>query len=57
MNNKDITNEEKCELHQKYIRLVKDANSLIEKGNSIINHSNEELDIINDKKSRNIFSI
>ena len=55
MNNKDITNEEKCELHQKYIRLVKDANSLIEKGNSIINHSNEELDIINDKKSRNIY--
>jgi hypothetical protein len=53
MNNKDISNEEKCEIHQKYIELLKKANSLIKKGNDILQHSKEELDHINNENTKN----
>jgi hypothetical protein len=43
INCKDITNEEKCELHNKYIQLIKNANLLIEKGNSMIIQSKQRL--------------
>jgi hypothetical protein len=53
MNNKDISNEEKCEIHQKYIELLKKANSLIKKGNGILQHNKEELDHINNENTKN----
>ena len=55
MNNKNISNEEKCEIHQKYIELLKKANSLIQKGNGILYHSKEELDHINSENTKSKF--
>jgi hypothetical protein len=55
MNNKDITSEEKCELHQKHIELLKIANSLIKKGNIILQQSREELNYINDENTKKKF--
>ena len=53
MNSKDITNEEKCEMHQKFIKLLKKANLLIQKGNGILHHSKEELAHINNENTKN----
>jgi hypothetical protein len=53
MNNKEITNEEKSEIYQKYIDLLNKAYSLIKKGNGILIHSKEELDHINNENSKN----
>ena len=55
MNNKDISKEEKCEIHQKSLELLKKANSLIQKGNGILHHSKEELDHINNENTKNKF--
>ena len=55
MNNKDITNEEKCELHQKQLELLKIANSLLQKGNRILQQSREELNYLNDENTKKKF--
>ena len=55
MNNEDLSNEEKCEKHQKSIELLKKANSLILKGNGILYHSKEELDHINSENTKSKF--
>ena len=55
MNNEDLSNEEKCEKHQKSIELLKKANSLIQKGNGILYHSKEELDHINSENTKSKF--
>ena len=50
INDKDITNEDKCELHNKYIELLKEANILIQKGNSTISQSNKLLETLNNEE-------
>ena len=40
--NRNITNEEKCEIHQKYIKLLKKSNLLMLKGKGIL-HQNKEI--------------
>ena len=55
MNNNDITNEEKCELHQKHLELLKKANSLVQKGNRILQQSREELNYLNDENTKKKF--
>ena len=55
MNNKDITNEEKCELHQKQLELLKIANSLLQKGNRILQQSREELNYLNNENTKKKF--
>ena len=55
MNNNDITNEEKCELHQKHLELLKKANSLVQKGNRILQKSREELNYLNDENTKKKF--
>lgn len=52
MNKKNITNEEKCDLHQKYVELLKNINNLINKGNNIISRTNEELNNLNDDNTK-----
>ena len=52
MNSKDITNEDKCELHQKCVELLKNGNILINRGNTIINQTKEELNYINEEKTK-----
>jgi hypothetical protein len=54
MNKKNITTEEKCDLHQKYIDLIKNVNELIQKGNNIIARTNEELNHLNDDSTKKI---
>jgi hypothetical protein len=54
MNKKNITTEEKCDLHQKYIDLIKNVNELIQKGNNIIARTNEELNHLNDNNTKKI---
>ena len=48
----EFSNEEKCDLHQKYIELIKKVNNLINKGNNIISRTNEELNKLNDDKTK-----
>jgi len=52
LNNKDITNEEKCELHQKHLELLKNVNSLIQKGNRLLQQSRHELNYLNDENTK-----
>ena len=56
INCKDITNEEKCELHNKYIQLIKNANLLIEKGNSMIIQSKQILNNLNNDNIKNKYA-
>ena len=53
MNDKNITNEDKCDLHQKYLELLKNGSILINKGNNILNQTKEELNDINEEKTKN----
>ena len=52
LNDKNITNEDKCDLHQKYLELLKNGNTLLNKGNNILNQTKEELDDINEEKAK-----
>ena len=56
LNDKNITNEDKCELHNKYIELIKEANILITKGKSILSQSNKILNDLNSEETINKFS-
>ena len=49
MNKKDITLDEICFIHQKYLELIKNTNILIQKGKSIILQTNEELSYLNNE--------
>ena len=53
INSEDISNEEKCELHNKYIELLNQGNILIKKGNNLISESNEILNQLNDNTTKN----
>ena len=52
INKNGLTNEEKCDLYHKNIEIIKNANSLISKGNSIILQTTEELNHINDENTK-----
>ena len=56
LNDKNISNEDKCELHNKYIELIKEANILITKGKSILSQSNKILNDLNSEETINKFS-
>ena len=56
INDKNISNEDKCELHNKYLKLLKEANKLIKKGNSILSQSNEILNYLNSKETMNKYN-
>ena len=56
LNDKNITNEDKCELHNKYIELIKEANILITKGKSILSQTNKILNDLNSEETINKFS-
>ena len=49
INKKDISNEDKCDLHQKSLELIKNANELIKKGSNVILQSNEDLCYLNNE--------
>ena len=53
MSDKNLTNEDKCDLHQKYLELLKNGNILVNKGNNILNQTKEELNNINEEKAKN----
>ena len=56
LNDKNISTEDKCELHNKYIELIKEANILITKGKSILSQSNKILNDLNSEETINKFS-
>ena len=54
INKNELTNEEKCDLYHKNIEIIKNSNSLITKGNSIISQTTEELNHINDENNKKV---
>ena len=56
INDKKSTNEDKCDLHQKYIDLLKETNLLINKGNNIISQSKEEFNYLNNENIINKYN-
>ena len=56
LNDKNISNEDKCELHNKYIELIKEANLLITKGKSILSQSNKLLNDLNSEETINKYN-
>ena len=56
MDKKSITNDEKCELHQKYIDLFKNASELINKGKNILSQTNKELNYLNNENVINKYN-
>ena len=56
MNKKSTTNDDKCELHQKYIDLFKNTSALINKGNNILSQTNAELNYLNNENIINKYN-
>ena len=56
INNKDVSDEDKCELHNKYIELIKKANLIVQKGKSILSQSQEILTNLNNEEILNKYS-
>ena len=54
MNKKNITNEERCDLHQKYLDVFNNVKALIQKGNNILERTSEELSHLNDDNTKKI---
>ena len=53
INSDDVSDEDKCELHNKYIELIKKANILIQKGKNILSQSQEILNYLNSEEISN----
>jgi len=53
INSDDVSDEDKCELHNKYIELIKKANLLIQKGKSIVSQSKDILNHLNSEEITN----
>ena len=56
INDKNISNEDKCELHNKYIQLLKDSNELIRKGKNILSQSNKLFNELNKEETINKYN-
>ena len=56
INDKNISNEDKCELHNKYIELLNKGNLFIKKGNNLISESNTILNYLNNNVTKDKFN-
>jgi hypothetical protein len=56
INDKDISNEDKCDLHNKYIELLNQGNLFIKKGNNLISESNTILNYLNNNMTKDKFN-
>ena len=56
INGNDISNEDKCELHNKFIELLNKGNLFIKKGKNLILESNQILNYLNNNKTKDKFN-
>ena len=56
INSEDISNEDKCDLHNKFIELLNKGNLFIKKGKNLISESNQILNYLNSDITKEKFN-
>ena len=56
LNDENISNEDKCELHNEYIKLIEEANILIKRGKNILKENGTILNYLNSQETINKYN-